>query len=206
MIIMSIKNEKTINSYEKYAKEYVNQKNADSNDDVIKQKHAMLSNCLKGVPKSGRLFEIGSGSGEDAAYIQSLGYSNLTVSDAADSFINILRKKGFSPIKFNLLKDDFPEKYDFIHCWAVLMHFTKKEAGESIKKIYNALIDGGKVLFCVKTSKDKAEGWKRLSEKDGEIYFSFWSKDELELFLNQVGFKKIEIWGYGDWIDCLAER
>ena len=190
MIIMSIENEKTINSYEKYAKEYVNQKNADSNDDVIKQKHAMLSNCLKGVPKSGRLFEIGSGSGEDAAYIQSLGYSNLTVSDAADSFINILRKKGFSPIKFNLLKDDF----------------TKKEAGESIKKIYNSLIDGGKVLFCVKTSKDKAEGWKRLSEKDGEIYFSFWSKDELELFLNQVGFKKIEIWGYGDWIDCLAER
>lgn len=203
---MSIKNEKTINSYEKYAKEYVNQKNADSNDNIIKQKHAMLSNCLKGVPKSGRLFEIGSGSGEDAAYIQSLGYSNLIVSDVADSFINILRKKGFSPIKFNLLKNDFPEKYDFIHCWAVLMHFTKKEAGESIKKIYNSLIDGGKVLFCVKTSKDKAEEWKRLSEKDGEIYFSFWSKDELELFLNQVGFKKIEIWGYGDWIDCLAER
>ena len=86
------------------------------------------------------------------------------------------------------------------------MHFTKKEAGESIKKIYNSLIDGGKVLFCVKTSKDKAEEWKRLSEKDGEIYFSFWSKDELELFLNQVGFKKIEIWGYGDWIDCLAEK
>ena len=206
MIIMSINNEKTINSYEKYAKEYVNQKNADSNDNIIKQKHAMLSNCLKGVPKSGRLFEIGSGSGEDAAYIQSLGYSNLIVSDVADSFINILRKKGFSPIKFNLLKNDFPEKYDFIHCWAVLMHFTKKEAGESIKKIYNSLIDGGKVLFCVKTSKDKAEGWKRLSEKDGEIYFSFWSKDELELFLNQVGFKKIKIWGYGDWIDCLAER
>lgn len=203
---MSIENEKTINSYEKYAKEYVNQKNADFNDNTIKQKHAMLSNCLKGVPKSGRLFEIGSGSGEDAAYIQSLGYSNLIVSDVADSFINILRKKGFSPIKFNLLKNDFPEKYDFIHCWAVLMHFTKKEAGESIRKIYNSLIDGGKVLFCVKTSKDKAEGWKRLSEKDGEIYFSFWSKDELELFLNQVGFKKIEIWGYGDWIDCLAER
>ena len=203
---MSIENEKTINSYEKYAKEYVNQKNADSDDNIIKQKHAMLNNCLKGVPKSGRLFEIGSGSGEDAAYIQSLGYSNLIVSDVADSFINILRKKGFSPIKFNLLKNDFPEKYDFIHCWAVLMHFTKKEAGESIKKIYNSLIDGGKVLFCVKTSKDKAEGWKRLSEKDGEIYFSFWSKDELELFLNQVGFKKIEIWGYGDWIDCLAER
>ncbi len=203
---MSVENEKTINSYEKYAKEYVNQKNADSNDNIIKQKHAMLSNCLKGVPKSGRLFEIGSGSGEDAAYIQSLGYSNLIVSDVADSFISILRKKGFSPIKFNLLKNDFPEKYDFIYCWAVLMHFTKKEAGESIKKIYNSLIDGGKVLFCVKTSKDKAEGWKRLSEKDGEIYFSFWSKDELELFLNQVGFKKIEIWGYGDWIDCLAER
>ena len=110
MIIMSIKNEKTINSYEKYAKEYVNQKNADSNDNIIKQKHAMLSNCLKGVPKSGRLFEIGSGSGEDAAYIQSLGYSNLIVSDVADSFINILRKKGFSLIKFNLLKNDFPEK------------------------------------------------------------------------------------------------
>ena len=203
---MGKENEKTVNSYEKYANEYINQSVADFNDDKTKQKHNMLGNCLRGVPKSGKLFEIGSGSGEDATYIQSLGYNNLTVSDVADSFINILRKKGFSPIKFNLLKDAFPEQYDFIYCWAVLMHFTKAEAKGSIKRIYNSLTDGGKVLLCVKSSRDKTTEWKKLGEEDGEIFFSFWSKDELELFLNQVGFKKIEVWEYGDWIDCLAER
>lgn len=84
------------------------------------------------------------------------------------------------------------------------MHFTKAETKESIVKIYNSLTSSGKELFCVKSSKDKAEEWKKLGENNGEIYFSFWSRYELELFLNQVGFTKVEIWRYGNRIGCLV--
>lgn len=202
---MGRENEKTVQSYEKYAEKYIQQNTADSSAAIIESKHKMLNDCLKGVPKNGKLFEVGSASGEDASYIKSLGYDNLTVSDVANSFIGVLERKGFSPIKFNILKDDFPEQYDFVYCWAVLMHFAKIEAKEVIKKIYSSLVDGGKVLFCVKSSKDKTSEWKNLGE-DGEVFFSFWSKDELEQFLNDVGFSKVDIWGYGDWIDCLAEK
>ena len=87
------------------------------------------------------------------------------------------------------------------------MHFTKDEAKVAIKKMLDTLNDGGKLLTCVKSAKTQSEKWSNFQDvKDVKIYFSFWSEGELRDYLNEVGFKKIRIWKYGDWIDCLAEK
>lgn len=200
---MSIENQKTLKAYEQYASKYLGQDT--SNADKLKQD--MLKKCLADIPKDAKIFEIGSAGGKDAEFFRSLGYKNITVSDVPSHFLNILKKKGFSPIRFNLIEDEFLDKYNLIYCWAVLMHFTKEEAKSSIRKMYNALESDGKILICVKTNKNKKEDWTDFqNEKQAKVYFSFWEEKELKNFLNDIGFQDIKIWRYGNWLDCLARK
>lgn len=200
---MSIENQKTLKAYEQHAGKYLGQDT--SNADKLKQD--MLKKCLVDIPKDAKIFEIGSAGGKDAEFFRSLGYKNITVSDVPSHFLNILKKKGFSPIRFNLIEDEFLDKYNLIYCWAVLMHFTKEEAKSSIRKMYNALDGDGKILICVKTDKNKKEDWTDFqNEKQAKVYFSFWEENELKNFLNDIGFQDIKIWRYGNWLDCLARK
>ena len=200
---MSIENQKTLKTYEQHASKYLGQDT--SNADKLKQD--MLKKCLVDIPKDAKIFEIGSAGGKDAEFFRSLGYKNITVSDVPSHFLNILKKKGFSPIRFNLIEDEFLDKYNLIYCWAVLMHFTKEEAKSSIRKMYNALESDGKILICVKTNKNKKEDWTDFqNEKQAKVYFSFWEEKELKNFLNDIGFQDIKIWRYGNWLDCLARK
>jgi len=200
---MSTENHKTLEAYEQYADKYLEQDS--SNADKLKQD--MLKKCLVDIPKDAKIFEVGSAGGKDAEFFRSLGYKNIAVSDVPSHFLKVLKKKDFSPIKFNLIKDEFPDKYDFIYCWAVLMHFTKEEARSAVRKMYGALNSDGKILMCVKTSEDEKEEWANFqNEKQAKVYFSFWEEKELRNYLNEVGFCDIKIWRYGNWLDCLAKK
>ena len=202
---MSKENKKTLEVYEKSADKYLER----AEDEAVEEmRHQMFRECFDGIPEDAKIFEVGSAGGKDASYLRSLGYKNITVSDVADMFLKTLKEVGFDPLKFNLLEDDFPDKYGYIICWAVLMHFTKDEAKAAIRKMFGALEVGGKLLTCVKTSSDgQSEEWKRADFQDGEeVYFSYWSEDEFRKCLEESGFKKVKFWGYGNWIDCLAEK
>lgn len=201
---MSRENVSTLEIYEKYGEQYL-EKRAGEYMEV--ERREMLGNCLAGLPKDVKIFEVGSAGGRDAKTIQSLGYKNVTVSDVADSFLGALKKEGFAPVKFNLIEDEFHDKYGFILCWAVLMHFTKDEAKRAIRKMFASLEDGGRLLFCVKKSDDRIDEWRVADFQDGaELYFSYWAEDELRECLEKTGFKTVKIWGYGSWLDCLAEK
>lgn len=213
---MSKENEKTIEVYEKFGDKYLERnRNAVKNDiqakkDSMRQKE-LFKTYTKGLPKDAKIFEIGSAGGRDAKYLQSLGFKNIVVSDVANYFLNKLKDEGFSPIKFDLINDEFDNKYDFILCWAVLVHFTKDEAKNSIKKIHEALNGSGRVALCVKHKEGHEEEW---ADHQGQIgakrYFSYWNKDELEDYMKETGFKNIEIRQHGGaracWLECYAEK
>ena len=201
---MSQENTKTIEVYEKCAERYLGRSTVGK---IEKIKQEMLKNCLADLPKEAKIFEVGSASGNDAIFFRSLGYQNITVSDVVKPFLKKLEEEGFSPLRFNIIKDSFPDKYVFIYCWAVLMHLTKDEAKSAIKKIYNALNNDGMLLTCVKTTETEKEKWSDFENSKGEkVYFSFWSENELEQYLKEIGFRAIKIWKYNDWIDCLAKK
>lgn len=213
---MSKENEQTIEVYEKFGDKYLdrniediknNQRAKINNKRHIKQ----LKKYLDGLPKDSKIFEVGSAGGRDVRAIQTFGYTNITVSDVANYFLELLRKEGFSPVRFNLITDDFLEKYDFIYCWAVLVHFTKSEAKQAIKKMFEALNDNGRIALCVQSRDGYEEAWM---DRDGRIgakrYFSYWTKNELQDYMREVGFKNIEIESNigtkSHWLECCAEK
>lgn len=213
---MSKENEETIKIYEKFGDKYLERnKKAIDNDSRAKIEDELQKELFKtyvnGLPKDSKIFEVGSASGRDAKTLRGLGYTNIVVSEVVDFFLKKLRDEGFSPIKFNLITDDFSDKYDFILCWAVLVHFTKAEAKDSIRKMYEALNDGGRVALCVKYKDGCKEEWDDFQGQIGaKRYFSYWTKNELEDCLRQTGFKKINLQQYdgvrSGWLRCCAEK
>ena len=213
---MSKENEKTIEVYEEFGGKYL-----ERNEEAIKnnprakkddeQQKELLKTYMEGLPRDAKIFEVGSAGGRDAKYLHSLGYNNITVSDVADYFLKRLESEGFTPVRFNLIKDDFDDKYDFILCWAVLVHFTKDEAKTAILKMSEALKTGGRIALCVKHKEGCKEDWGDFYGQIGaKRYFSYWDKDELERCMERSGFKNIKIQQYGGaracWLQCCAEK
>lgn len=213
---MSKENEKTIEVYEKFGDKYLSRNKNDIKNNLKAKNNnnrhiEQLKKYLDGFSKGTKIFEVGSASGRDAKIIRSFGYKNVVVSDVVNYFLNLLKEEGFSPIKFNLITDEFLEKYGFIYCWAVLVHFTKDEAKMAIKKMFNALDNGGRLALCVQYRDGVKEDWV---DRDGKIgakrYFSYWTKNELYKYMKEVGFNNIKIESHEGtrscWLECCADK
>lgn len=212
---MSTENDKTIEVYEKLGQNYLdrNKKDLETNPRYkadIERRRLYVENITKDLPRDAKIFEVGSASGNEIKTLQSLGFTNITPSDVADFFIRHLRSEGFSPIKFNLITDEFPDSYDFIRCSAVIVHFKKGEAKAAIVKMYSALNPNGICSFSVKHKESHDEEWKYDDDIGAERYFSYWKKDELENFVKECGFTNIDIEQQGGarscWLACTAKK
>ncbi|MCL2869780.1 class I SAM-dependent methyltransferase [Candidatus Saccharibacteria bacterium] len=183
---MSRENEKTLEVYEQHIDKFVDRFSYDPNN----YGGGWIDKSLHGLPKNAKLFEVGSGTGDLARYIISLGYS-IQTSDAANSFLKILKEKKLNPIKFNLIKDTFNYNYDYIVANAVLVHFTPDEVKTAIQQIFNALNQNGRFAFSVKYKAEHPNG--ELDNSFGvPRYFSYWTPDEIKDVVKQTGFSKVE--------------
>lgn len=130
---MSKENKKTLEVYKEKAHLYlVNSIEHDRSDPVkAKKKRERLEELIKvnfsSLQKNAKVFEIGSGDGTNAKFIENLGFE-VTASDIADDFIKATQSQGLKTIKFDAIEDNFPEKYSAIFCWRVFVHFTKEDA------------------------------------------------------------------------------
>jgi Asp-tRNA(Asn)/Glu-tRNA(Gln) amidotransferase A subunit family amidase len=203
-------NDKTVVSYEKYATRYTER---DETEYVLsddwKNLQKWLKESLSGVDKDATIFEIGSGTGRDAGFIKKLGYKNLQTSDVAETFVRVLEKNKLSPIKFNILTDDFPKKYDVIIATAVSLHFDRENITKILNKIFNALNDDGKFLVCVQVG--EGSKWKD-NLADGKRFFEFYHEDDFSKMLDDAGFGNLDI-SYNDyhntekrWLQIVAEK
>jgi len=135
--------------------------------------------------KKGHILEIGSGSGRDALYIKSKGHK-ITCSDASAGFLQHLRQLPVRTLELNLIKDALPNGYSMIFANAVLPHFTKKETGLVIHKIYNALPANGIFAFSVKQGIGSLWTDEKLRHKR---YINFWQPQAIIEIVTQAGFK-----------------
>ena len=196
---MSLENKKTIEVYQRTAGIYLSNDIIHSNLDPIRaeQKRKEIEELIKisfsSLPKSAEVFEIGSGSGENAKFIESLGFK-VTASDTAKPFIEATRSQGVETIKFNALEDDFPDKYFAIFCWRVFVHFTRDDALKIIQKAYDALKENGIFLFSAinRETKDVDNEWVDFEGEyhmGEERYFNYFHKQELEDMIHQTPFQ-----------------
>lgn len=133
---MSTENDATVAFYKKYAGLYLQRNQVDYSkeqgrkDDNVHRDYILRS--IAGLPKDARMFEVGSGSGRDAALIRSMGY-DIQVSDVAEAFLVALKERNFEPISFDLVHDEFPGKFDYIisECRLGTLHKSRSENGRA---------------------------------------------------------------------------
>ena len=196
---MSKENRKTLQVYKEKAHLYlVNSIEHDRIDPVkAKKKREKLEELIKAnfssLPKNAKVFEIGSGDGTNAKFIENLGFE-VTASDMADDFIKATQSQGLTTIKFDAIEDNFPEKYSAIFCWRVFVHFTKEDALHIIQKVYDALEDNGIFIFNAMNRKTKNTDneWVDFEGEyhmGAERYYNYFTKKDLDDIIQETKFK-----------------
>ena len=196
---MSLENKKTVEVYKMKAKKYLETSIKHDNLDLEKAKHKreklqkFIKANLEIIPKGSKVFEFGSADGINAKYIEQLGY-DVTASDIADDFISAIKSKNIKTIKFNILEDDFKEKYSAVFCWRVLVHFTKEDVIEILQKVHKVLEKGGLFIFNVMNSENKVtkEEWVDFSNEyhmGAERYYRYFSEKELNEIITKIGYQ-----------------
>lgn len=158
-----------------------------------KELEQLIEKSFAGLPRKAKVFEIGSGDGQNAKFIESLGF-DVTASDIVDGFIEETRKQGVKTIKFNALEDEFKEKYFAIFCWRVFVHFTKEDALKVIEKAYDALEDDGIFLFNAinREVKDVDAEWVDFGGEyhiGKDRYYSYFRQSELDEIVGKTKFQ-----------------
>ena len=174
-------NQVTLQSYELGINEYITATAAETSGTI----KTWIDHFLLLVPPHARIMEVGSAHGRDAQYIESCGFS-IERTDAATGFVRLLRDKGHTARKFNVLTDNFTSDYDLIFANAVFLHFTPDELEKVLKKIHQNLSENGILAFSVKFG----EGEEWTTAKVGNPrYFCYWKKETIQPLLESVGFE-----------------
>jgi SAM-dependent methyltransferase len=157
---------------------------------------------LKGVGGLRQVLEIGSGSGVDADYIESRGFT-VERTDAAEALVSYLKRRGRPARHLNIVTDEIPDSYDLIYCSAVLQHLTAEQMERAVKKIYDALRPGG--LLAVSVSRGKSSEWtvRRLG---APRYFQHWQPDSLEGLLQRAGYRTVYQDYDKEWLRWTVKR
>jgi len=180
-------NLKTLETYEQHFSRYMR----DTVDVTGGFQKEWFEFLLTKIRKNAPILEIGSAFGRDADFIRSMGYENLTVSDAFDAAVQELRKRKFNHIKkINVLTDKIDGSYDLIVAAAVFLHFNKKELTSVLNKLRGNLANDGILAFSVKLG--DGEEWS-THKMDAPRYFRYWRESELAKLLDENGYTVIDV-------------
>lgn len=197
----------SIELYEELGKDYIK--------DIDKITPKEIYDFMKLLPKGGRVLDVGCASGRDSRTFAQEGFRVVGI-DLVDLFLREARKKVPQAkfIKMDLLNLKFPKNYfDAVWAHAVLLHIKKKDIPKVLKGFYNILKPGGKLHIRVKEG--KGVGYKKEKLSGGKKrLFTYFLKDELEIFVKKAGFKIISSKFFPDelkrkdvtWIGVWAEK
>jgi SAM-dependent methyltransferase len=195
----SSSNSVTIESYEKYSDQYVKRVPAEVTGSI----KTWIDASIDRLPKDADIFEIGSGTGRDAAYIEDQGFS-VTRTDATHAFVELMRSTNARAEDFNILTEDLPIKLDMVFADAVFLHFTGPELDISLNKIYDSLKQGGRLAFTL--IEGQGESWSS-GTLGAPRYFNAWPIDVIKEKLEDLGFTDVDITkGDFKWLHVIATK
>jgi SAM-dependent methyltransferase len=97
----------------------------------------------------GRVLEIGSGPGHDAAHMEAIGVP-VERTDACAGFVQNLQDQGHEARLLNVLTDDLGGPYGMIYAFAVFQHFDGFQLSAVLRRCHNALVPGGVLAFSAR--------------------------------------------------------
>lgn len=173
----------TIKTYNKYHQVY-NKETKDFWDNFPVTVINSFVNHLKGK----KVLDLGSGPGRGALLLKKAGLEVICL-DASKEMVKRTRKLGFRSILADFREIPFPENtFDGVWAYTSLLHVSKKEAMEVIRKIKFLLKPRG--IFLIGMIEGEFEGDIERDSMPGiKRHFSFYSEDELRRMVESCGFK-----------------
>jgi SAM-dependent methyltransferase len=142
------------------------------------------------LPRGASIFEVGSGTGRDAIYLESLGFK-VQRSDIASPFIKAFDDQGFAVQRFDVLKDNFPGRQQVVFANSVLCHMTNRQLHTALKTVHDALVPGGRFGFNTKSAPVSWNTWGGEERGPGYRYFSHWPPAKLFAEVERIGFEVV---------------
>lgn len=153
------------------------------------------------LPKGSRIFEIGSGGGNDAHELTESGYV-VTASDYVEEFANILTEKGLNAVIFDAKNDTLPDTYDAVYANAVFVHFSPEEIAHFLTTTAPKLT-GPRLIFATVIKGDGSERSTRSRGFERDFYYY-----SLESFTKLFEDNEFTVVGFNDsdpkWLQIIA--
>ena len=193
----------TIDYYNSFAKNYFDNTfsiNLDKLYDIIE---------IFFKDKSGKLLDLGCGSGRDGINLFKRNYKNIVSADLSGELLK-LAAANFKLNRFcllNFLNIPFKnESFKYIFANASLLHIKKKIMFGAFSGLYKILKKKGMIYFSLK--KGIGEG-----EDENNRFFSYYCEEEIIELLNLTGFDCLSISSIKssdsrniEWISVFAEK
>lgn len=196
-----INNDFNKQQYQEHVQDYVDTKQVrDVGGGTMNDRLELLA---KHLPRGTKIFEVGSGGGEDALALQGAGY-RITASDFVEGFVEKCREKGLKAIIFDAKEDDLPDDIEAIYANAVFLHFSPEEVNHFLVRAREKLI-GPKVVFLsiIKGDGSERSGRSRGFERD----FQYYSQEQINQIVSKAGFSILVSRIIDDkWIQLIAKH
>ncbi len=116
-------------------------------------------------------FDIGCGTGKYLVYLKAQGFSVAGI-DSSETAIEMSREATGQTediVEADMHAYDIPTgQYDLIYSISTIHHGTKEQVGRTIKRIYDGLVNGGRILIML-PNLEYAKEWHTFGEEDSEI-------------------------------------
>lgn len=171
----------TINTYNRLAKEY----DDETTDFWDKFPQCSFNEFTKLI--HGRILDVGSGPGRDGLILKGKGLDVVCL-DASEAMVKMSSEKGLESVLGDFNNLPFPNaSFDGVWAYTSLLHVPKSEVEKSIKEIYRVLnFEGVLGLGLIEGS---TEGYRESSGVGMPRWFSFYTKEEVEILLKNNGFE-----------------
>lgn len=176
--------EKTRSFYESFAQEYASSIPRAVTGGMKEWLDRFVANISPGT----EVFEVGSGTGRDAAYLESMGY-HVQRSEIAAPFLRGFAQQGFDALRFDVLRDRFPGKQRAVFANSVFCHMTNRQLRAALENVYEALVPRGRLGFNTKAAPVSWHSMVQNERLPGARYFSRWPPEKLRSEVERVGFR-----------------
>lgn len=175
----------TLDTYEQAAERY----RAGRTQTVQPELHALLDELAARLPAGGRVLELGSGPGIEARALEERG---LTVrrTDGAQAFVAMLRADGYPADRLDVRVDPLGGPYDAVLADAVLLHLTRDEFADALRRARRAVRARGLLAVTLKEGDGEEVTTERL---DLPRRFTYWREPAVREVLARTGWHPLRV-------------
>lgn len=166
------------------------------------QNNEKIEKFIGYLKKGAKILDIGAGFGKDVSYFCDKGFDCIGF-DFCDEFIKRSKElyDNVKILKMDFLHIDFPDNsFDALWSRGALFHISKSDFAIVIKKLSRILKNEGIFYLQLK------EGYNdnmldRIGNVEGQAYYAYYSKEELNSIMQQNGFELINEYFVEGWLN-----